>query len=161
MVPSGSSCVSGVSIRCSPRARTSVKVLRSETTRSTRSVSARVSVSTRSCASSSRSSVDAKAAVLQEPTEAARNYVTALLANDLATAVTWSAPLLAARLADSPAVPRGQYASPVSIDLLLLDSDDRSADVAVELHGSEGRIAALRVELVLTAKGWRVAGVQP
>lgn len=105
--------------------------------------------------------VDAKAAVLQEPTEAARNYVTALLANDLATAVTWSTPLLVARLADSPAVLRGQPASRVSIDLLLLDSDDRSADVAVELHGSDGRIAALRVELVLTAQGWRVAGVQP
>lgn len=105
--------------------------------------------------------VDAKAAVLQEPTEAARNYVTALLANDLATAITWSTPLLAARLADSPSVPRGHATTPVSLELLLLDSDDRSADIAVELHGSEGQIAALRVELVLTAQGWRVAGVQP
>jgi hypothetical protein len=95
-----------------------------------------------------------------EPADVARTYLTALLTGDLSTAESNSTPLLATQLAGQPPRPGSSDEVP-ALNLLALDQEPTSRDIAVELHWQDGRIAALRVQLDLRNGHWLVAGVQP
>jgi hypothetical protein len=104
--------------------------------------------------------VPASATVVAGAAAVASHYLTALLTGDLAAAEAVSTPLLAAQLAaQSPQ--SGTVDRPSRIDLLTLDERPGSTDLAAELRWPGGRIAAMRVQLVLLDGGWLVAGVQP
>jgi hypothetical protein len=95
-----------------------------------------------------------------EPRDVARTYLTALLTGDLNTAEANSTQLLARQLANQPPRPSSLDEVPV-FDLLTLDQAATFTDLAVEMHWSHGRIAALRIQLGLIDGRWLVAGVQP
>jgi hypothetical protein len=99
-------------------------------------------------------------AVTTEAPAVARHYLTGLLTGDLVAAEANSTPLLARQLAAQP--PQLHTVDgPSRIDLLTLDERPGSTELAAELHWPDGRIAALRVQLVLLDGRWLVAGVQP
>jgi hypothetical protein len=104
--------------------------------------------------------VPASPTVVAGAAAVASDYLTALLTGDLAAAEAVSTPLLAAQLAAQPPQP-GTVDRPSRIDLLTLDERPGSTDLAAELRWPDGRIAAMRVQLVLLDGGWLVAGVQP
>lgn len=93
-------------------------------------------------------------------TDVARDYLTALLSGDLATAEARSTALLATQLGAHPPRP-GTVDAPARIDLLTLDEQPGFTDLAAELHWTDGRIAALRIQLALLDGRWLVTGVQP
>lgn len=102
----------------------------------------------------------ASPAVTTEAPAVARHYLTGLLTGDLAAAEANSTPLLATQLAAQP--PQLHTVDgPSRIDLLTLDERPGSTELAAELHWTDGRIAALRVQLDLLNGRWLVSGVQP
>lgn len=98
--------------------------------------------------------------VTSDPVDVARTYLTALLTGDLSTAEANGTPLLASQLAGQPPRPNSVDEVPV-LDLLTLDHEATSMDLAAELRWPDGRIAALRVQLARLEGRWLVAGVQP
>ena len=95
------------------------------------------------------------------PIDVSRQYLTALLSGDVATAASLSTPLLAERLTAEPAGPTRGVRRPTSIDFVLLVADATGADVAAELHWPSQGIAALRLRLDFIGERWTVAEVQP
>lgn len=97
----------------------------------------------------------------QGPLLASRRFVTALLGSDITTAERWATTAFATHLREPGAI-RLRHSDPLlRISALIADSDGRSAEVFVELFGRTGRVAAVSVQVVRTAAGWRVDGVSP
>lgn len=98
--------------------------------------------------------------VQPDPSTVAHDYLTALIAGDIRSAEVLSTPLLARQLTAEPLGPAAGRLQPASMDLYVLDQTRSTTDIAVELHWANGRLAALRIQLVRQEDGWLVAAVQ-
>lgn len=97
----------------------------------------------------------------QTPEDVARMYLSALLSGDLANAEAVSSPLLSQQLASAPPNVHSLEPIPPRIDLLTLDRQSTTVDLAAELSWPDGRLAAMRIQLAAIDGTWKVTGVQP
>ena len=97
----------------------------------------------------------------QTPEDVARMYLSALLSGDFANAEAVSSPLLTQQLASAPPSVHSLEPIPPRIDLLTLDRQSTTVDLAAELSWPDGRLAAMRIQLAVTDGAWKVIGVQP
>ena len=97
----------------------------------------------------------------QTPEDVARAYLSALLSGDLGNAEAVSSPLLTQRLASAPPSVHSLDPIPPRIELLTLDRQSSTVDLAAELSWPDGRLAAMRIQLAVIYGAWKVIGVQP
>ena len=95
------------------------------------------------------------------PEAVARTYLIALLVGDLREAQAVSSPLLAQQLASAPPSVHSREPIPPRIELLILNRQATTVDLAAELSWPDGRLAAMRLQLAVIDGAWKVMGVQP